>query len=455
MTSIPSGFREMLEDVVGAGRAGTVVDALEAPASVSVRLNPMKVPSADPFPDSTPVPWSNCGRILPLRPVFTLDPLMHAGAYYVQDSSAMFPGWVFRQVLPSILEDAGDRPLRVLDLCAAPGGKTTDLAASLREACGDRFLLVANEVVSQRAGVLADNVAIWGDPNVVVTSVDPGAFASLPGFFDAVIADVPCSGEGMFRKDAKAVKDWSPATVDLCCSRQRRIVSDVWPALRGGGAFIYSTCTFNRSEDDGNAAWCMENLGASPLGTEAGFKGVIPTKSGFLLAPGFVPGEGQWCCAMLKTGPSPAYSVKPPKRQKDAAWAYSGMLDRPAAVMRRGADMLVAVPDCIAAEAAALEALHPIQTGVALGTLKGGALVPSEDLILSHMLRDDAFPCVETDRGTALAYLHRDSFRLPDAPRGVIALSFSGLRYGVVKNLGSRCNNLRPLHRRVLMDVNV
>ncbi|MBQ9889566.1 MAG: rRNA cytosine-C5-methyltransferase [Bacteroidales bacterium] len=456
MTSLPSGFRDMLVDVIGADGAATLVDALGSPASVSARLNPLKVPSSDPFPDSTAVPWSKYGRLLPERPVFTLDPLMHAGAYYVQDSSAMFPGWAFRQVLPALLADAGDRPLRVLDLCAAPGGKTTDLAASLREACGDRFLLVANEVVSQRAGVLADNVAIWGDPNVVVTSVDPGAFASLPGFFDAVIADVPCSGEGMFRKDAKAVRDWSPATVDLCCSRQRRIVSDVWPALRGGGAFIYSTCTFNRSEDDGNAEWFMENLGASRIELKAGFEGIIPTGCGFLLAPGFVPGEGQWCCAMLKTGSSQnAYAVKPPKRSRDAAGAYADMLDRPATVMRRGADLLVAVPDSIAAEAAALEALHPIQTGVALGSLKGGALVPSEDLILNHMLRDGVFPCVETDRGTALAYLHRDSFRLPDAPRGLITLSFSGLRYGVVKNLGSRCNNLRPLHKRVLMDVNI
>lgn len=456
MTFIPSGFREMLEDVIGSSGAAVVADAFEAPASVSVRMNPFKVPSADPFPDSAAVPWNRYGRILPERPVFTLDPLMHAGAYYVQDSSAMFPGWVFRQVLPSLVADAGDRPLRVLDLCAAPGGKTTDIAASLREACGDRFLLVANEVMGQRAGVLADNVAIWGDPNVVVTSVDPGAFASLAGFFDAVIADVPCSGEGMFRKDAKAVRDWSPATVDLCCSRQRRILSDVWPALRGGGAFIYSTCTFNNLEDDGNARWCMETLGAEQIGLEAGFEGVLRTGCGSLLAPGFVPGEGQWCCALRKDSSAGAsYSLRPSKKTRDAAGTYARLLDRPAAIAHKGADLLVAIPEGIAAEVTALEVLHPIQTGVALGSLKGGALVPSEDLILSHMLGDDAFPCVETDRGTALAYLHRDSFRLPDAPRGVIALSYSGLRYGVVKNLGSRCNNLRPSRRRVLMDVNV
>ena len=144
----------------------------------------------------------------------------------------MFVGHVFRRLLETILEKGY---VRVLDLCAAPGGKTTDLAASLREAFGDRFILVSNEVMKQRAGVLADNVALWGDPNVIVTSDDPHAFAALPEFFDMVVADVPCSGEGLFRKDEEAQRQWSEDNVALCEARQRRIIADMWPCLKKGG----------------------------------------------------------------------------------------------------------------------------------------------------------------------------------------------------------------------------
>ena len=208
-------------------------------ASVSVRLNPFKGLDG---PGGTPVPWSPYGRILESRPQFILDPLMHAGCYYVQDSSAMFVGHVFRRELQRLGCPAG---LRVLDLCAAPGGKTTDLAASLREACGDAFSLVSNEVMKARASVLCDNVALWGDPAVTVTSVDPAVIGrTLAGWFDIIVADVPCSGEGMFRKDPRAREEWSPAVVELCAARQKRILADVWPALREGGILIYSTCTY-------------------------------------------------------------------------------------------------------------------------------------------------------------------------------------------------------------------
>ncbi|MDY6417266.1 MAG: hypothetical protein SPK87_00825, partial [Bacteroidales bacterium] len=198
--------------------------------------------------------------------------------------------------------------VRVLDLCAAPGGKTTDLAASLREVCGDDFVLVANEVMKARVGVLDDNVARWGDPNVVVTSVDPAAFAQLRGYFDIIVADVPCSGEGMFRKDPRAREEWSPAVVDLCAARQKRILADVWPALREGGWLLYSTCTYEAAENDDNLAWAAAELGGEILAPEAEFEesGVRRTPHGHLLEAGVVPGEGQWAGALRKTAPQPA-----------------------------------------------------------------------------------------------------------------------------------------------------
>ena len=245
---VTESFRKYLEEAIGSGNALVAFSAFDSPASVAVRKNPFKDGTC---PEGREVPWCRHGRILPERPQFTLDPHFHAGAYYVQDSSSMFVGHAFRELLGSMDVHVG-RPVRVLDLCAAPGGKTTDIAASLREAFGDGFLLVSNEVMKARAGVLADNVALWGDPNVVVTSDDPSAFAALPGFFDIIVADVPCSGEGMFRKDEEAQRQWSEDNVALCEARQRRIVADVWPSLAQNGLFIYSTCTFNRMENDGN-----------------------------------------------------------------------------------------------------------------------------------------------------------------------------------------------------------
>ena len=418
---------------------------MEEQASVAVRLNPFKGLAG---PEGTPVPWSPYGRILSERPVFTLDPLFHAGCYYVQDSSAMFVGHLFRQLLaprsgqlppetsgcagplpsgdgplpltmprvarfPEAVPAAASPMLRVLDLCASPGGKTTDIAASLREACGDGFVLVANEVMKARVGVLDDNVARWGDPNVVVTSVDPAAFARLAGWFDVIVADVPCSGEGMFRKDPRAREEWSPAVVELCAARQRRILADVWPALREGGFLIYSTCTYEAAENDDNLAWAASELGGEILPPAAEFEGygVRRTAHGHLLEAGVVPGEGQWAGALRKTAPQAV------------------------------------------AKKADLAALHPVRSGLRRGEQVGKDFVPDADYALSIEFDSTAYPAVDVDRQTALRYLHRDALVLPQAAPGYNVITFLGHPLGFVKNIGSRCNNLLPKGRRILMNV--
>ena len=266
-----------------------------------------------PLPSGTEckiVPWNRYGVMLGERPRFVMDPVFHAGCYYVQDSSAMVVGHMVREHLDRF-EGLG-RPVRVLDLCAAPGGKTTDLAASLRERFSDGFQLVANEVMRGRASVLCDNVAVWGDPNVIVTSCDPKAFAKLEGYFDIIVTDVPCSGEGMFRKDPKAVEDWSPEAVNLCAARQKRILADVWPALRQGGLLVYSTCTFEEAENDSNVEWAASELGAEVIEYDySSLPGVIPTRTGGLLVPGFVEGEGQFVSVLGKTSPSGSTRLEP------------------------------------------------------------------------------------------------------------------------------------------------
>ena len=378
-------------------------------ASVSIRLNPFKSEGvALPILEgAVPVPWCRYGYLLSERPVFTLHPLFHAGCYYVQDSSAMFVGHVFRKFI------GGRKGLKVLDLCAAPGGKTTDLAASLREEMGDDFLLVSNEVMKDRVRVLDDNVARWGDPNVVVTSVDPAAFARLAGFFDIIVADVPCSGEGMFRKDPRAEAEWSPAVVELCASRQKRILADVWPALREGGILVYSTCTYESVENDDNLAWAAETLGGEIIAPEEEFAdfGVRLTPHGHLLKVGEVPGEGQWVGALRRTSSQ---------------------------VQDRKADISV---------------LRPLRNGIRKGEWKGKDFIPDPDWALSLDFDRSAYPSAAVDKETALHFLHRDTIVLPDAPLGYNVITYKGVPLGFVKNLGRRCNNLHPNNRRILMDI--
>lgn len=448
-------FRKYLEEAIGSSNALVAFSAFDSPASVSVRLNPFKKAESR---HGRPVQWSVHGLLLDERPKFTLDPLFHAGAYYVQDSSSMFVGHVFREVLKGVRKPSG-RPLRVLDLCAAPGGKTTDLAASLRESFGDDFILVANEVMKARVGVLADNVALWGDPNVVVTSDDPRAFASLPGFFDIILADVPCSGEGMFRKDEQAQEQWSVDNVALCEARQRRIVADVWPALSHGGAFIYSTCTFNRYENDLNVEWIASELGAEVVTADfaEGFGGVIRTEHGFSLVPGHVEGEGQYCAAMVRTSGLQFEDVRSPRSSSGLTPLKDiGMkvFETDVTYGLKG-DTVVAVPSALEGDVSSLRrSLHVVAAGCAAGTMKGKLFIPGADLALSIALKADAFPRAEVDHRTALAYLHRDAIMLPDAPKGYVLVCHQGLPLGFVKNLGNRCNSLHPQSRRIRMDIN-
>ena len=454
---IKESFRKYLEEAIGSENALVAFSAFDAPASVSMRKNPFK---NGKVPQGRAVAWSEHGRILPERPQFTLDPHFHGGAYYVQDSSSMFVGHVFR-TLVSKMNIPQDRPVRVLDLCAAPGGKTTDLAASLRSMFGDRFLLVSNEVMKQRVGVLADNVALWGDPNVVVTSDDPRAFSSLTGFFDIIVADVPCSGEGMFRKDEEAQNQWSEDNVELCEARQRRIIADVWPSLSRDGLFIYSTCTFNIYENDGNVGWISEELGADCLLKEdiaGGHNGVLKTALGYSLVPGFVEGEGQYCSALKKTSDSEyvegrqkaARAFRPAQFPK----GVENLLNCDVTLRQKG-DVLTAVPSHLASSVSVLEQyLHIIAAGCAVGTIKGSVLVPDADLALSLMMKRDAFPSVDVDRMTALAYLHRDAIVLPSGTeKGYVLICHEGLPLGFVKNLGNRCNSLHPQSRRIRMDI--
>lgn len=477
MTVFSQAFIENTRAVFG-GAAQAVLDALaQGDAVTAVRANPAKISANDlrcRFEAAgEDIPWCRDAFWLDSRPVFSLDPLLHAGAYYVQDPSAMFVG-----SLAGRLIEEGKRPLKILDLCAAPGGKSTAIAAALRP----DDLLIANEVIGSRATILAENMVKWGAVNTVITNSDPKDFGRLNGCFDIIVADVPCSGEGMFRKDAGAVAEWSAENVKLCAARQRRIVADVWPALKPGGYLIYSTCTFNRFENDDNVQWICEQLGAEMIAPVAPLRalsapgqgehrtpvpcadlpcalsqlaqesGVIKTEYGLQFAPGLVRGEGQYVALLRKTASSkPAsFTTSKPLRKASCDWIQAGMSCY--AVDTSAGQMLKAYPANLESDIRFFESkLRTIRSGVAVASVKGRDLVPLADLALSQAFRRECMPDLELTAEQALDYLRTKPLQLPDAPRGFLAVTYEQLPIGFVKNLGSRANNLFPQAWRLRM----
>ena len=453
----PPEFENLLAETLGKGRASGLLAALEGAPELSVRVNPAKISpqtlrEAFGEPDAEAVPWEGDAFYLRERPSFTLDPLFHAGAYYVQEASSMYVGRLAMAAL-DLTGLTGGAPLRALDLCAAPGGKSTQLLSLLPR----DSLLVCNEAIRQRAFILADNIAKWGAANSVVTNDDPSAFSALEGYFDLILADLPCSGEGMFRKDRGAVAEWSPAAVKLCAARQRRIVADVWPALRPGGCLIYSTCTFNDEENGRNVGALCASLGGS-----------IVEERRFL--PGEDRGEGFYCALIRKNGGADGSRANAPVSGKKGrrglsgggkgaaagiparfAECVSGWIDGGEMVLQRKGDIIKGIPAAIADAVAPLEGrLHILSSGVALAQEKGGEPVPHPDLALSTVLRRGAFGEVPLTIEEALRYLRREPLSLPGHPAGYLLVTYGGLPLGWVKNLGSRANNLYPASRRIL-----
>ncbi|MCQ2185896.1 MAG: rRNA cytosine-C5-methyltransferase [Bacteroidales bacterium] len=424
-----------------------MADSSSSNIPVAIRTNPFKDADLQHLQLCDPVPWSPFGYYLKERPSFTLDPLFHAGAYYVQDASAMLVGWMFRSVLPYACaqnDGSGRSALKVLDLCAAPGGKTTDMSASLGQS-GLQYMLVSNEVIHQRALALMDNVARWGDPNVLVTNSDPKEFSKLDSFFDIIVADVPCSGEGMFRKSENARQMWSEDNVQLCAARQRRIVADAWKSLRPGGVLVYSTCTLNDSENDDNVAWILEELGGSIIPLEMPFEGPKSTKYGFLMVPGEVRGEGQYCAAVFKGDAVQPCGTKPGENMVEEASAVE--------FFEKNSEIF-ALPAFMAQNMGIIgKKLNVLNAGVHAFSVKGRDKIPYEDLALSAIMQEGDFPDVALEKKDALRFLHKDALQLKDAPTGYVTVSYQGLCLGFVKNLGNRANNLHPSGRRIMMNV--
>jgi len=422
--------------------------ALEEEAPVSIRINPGKwnrIPM-----NAEPVPWCKEGFYLKSRPSYTADPLFHAGCYYPQEASGMFFGEVFNQVM------SDRKNLRILDLCAAPGGKTTLLASQIK----DDGVLVANEVIRTRASILAENVTKWGTGNVIVTNNDPIAFAKLGGYFDLIVVDAPCSGEGMFR-DEIARQEWSEANASMCSDRQRRILMDVWPSLKEGGILIYSTCTFNPAENEENIKWLTENTDSESLNIETGtcpgiqeinYKGI----TGYGFYPGKIKGDGFFLSVVGKKGVSNTFNIRKTKGSspaissdiKSAEKLISGSLDN----IYRHDDTVYKLALPADEYLSLLKYLRIIKGGTALFKVRNSDISPIHDLAVSSAIKDKSFVLYDLNYDEAIAFLMKESIVLKNQAKGWILIRFLGINLGFIKNLGTRINNYFPVEWRIRLN---
>ena len=415
----------------------------------SIRLNPAK---AVPIDTNGVVLWCPTGRYISGRPVFTLDPMYHAGAYYVQEASSMF----LQQAIKHVAE--GKKGMRILDLCAAPGGKSTLLVAAI----DSDSLLVSNEVIRTRSSILDENLTRWGYSNNFVTSSDPSAFRSLTGYFDVIVVDAPCSGSGLFRKDPDALGHWSPDNVELCGQRQERILADVLPALKQGGSLIYATCSFSLREDEQildwlNANFHMESV-SIPRSADWKIREVVTTNNmkGYRFIPGEVQGEGFFLAVLTKTAPSPAVKIPHFRsaHDKKAQLQSAHLVNQPGTVIIRTDPENFSVLQANHESDLALlqKYLYFRKAGTRLGDSAGKDWIPAHDVALS-ILRSEQLPVLDLSRDEALLFLKKMDFPVPPGARGWHVVTCAGLGLGWVKLLGNRMNNYLPKHWMIRMDL--
>lgn len=445
VSMLPVEFIESMHQQMG-NEAGKLIQALETEPVTSIRLNSKLDVLTFPC-DTDEVPWHVDGYYLSERPQFTLDPLFHAGCYYVQEASSMF--------IQQVLEQYIDTSSVVLDLCAAPGGKSTLISEYL----GSDGLLVSNEVVRQRVFILSENIQKWGNGNTVVTHNTPTEFGErCRHIFDCMLVDAPCSGEGMFRKDEQARNEWSPRAVKQCAERQRRILMDVWDALKPGGILIYSTCTFNDEENEKNVEWMAETLGADvmPIDYDSSW-GITEGNYGYHFYPHKAKGEGFYVCALRKyddeLNPAKIKTPKNPPAMQHPEYmpVMRNWLQHPDSWAIRYSDRFAtAYPlkykeliDWMSTQ------LTCISTGFGLGEERGRGIAPQHCLSMTKDLRKEAFPNVPLTRDQALSYLRTEALLLAGVPLGLVLLTYEGVPLGFAKNVGNRLNNLYPNEWRI------
>lgn len=438
------------------------MQAHEQPESfTSLRYNPAKCGIGQlPFTDTRNVPWSRLGIYLPERPSFTIDPFFHAGAYYVQEASSMF----LEQAISQLTQPG--KPLKVLDLCAAPGGKSTHLLSLLPKGS----LLVSNEIIKTRVPVLSQNLVKWGSVNSVVTNNDPKDFQRLGAFFDVILVDAPCSGSGLFRRDASAVNEWSCDVVALCSQRQQRILADILPALVPGGLLLYSTCSYSMEEDEAIADWLLENhsIVSEQIKVDPEW-GIVESVSpahgahGYRFYPDQLLGEGFFLAAFR-------LQIDASKQQVSDSWQRVGSSSRGLLAAGRAEadacmdfialssdtqlwtwqDRLYLFPESLIRDLRFIQQqLYVRKAGVLAGSLAKSGFVPEHDLAMSAELAASV-PRIGLDLEQSLQYLRKATFPLEHGMKGWAIAAYRQMPLGWMKCLPNRINNYYPTDWRIL-----
>jgi 16S rRNA C967 or C1407 C5-methylase (RsmB/RsmF family)/NOL1/NOP2/fmu family ribosome biogenesis protein len=473
--SLPQALLDSLEKVEGFDRKAFEKVHEAGVQVVSVRINPAKAgmggfPGYEPFNDSLrqnatvlhdsgltvqdKVPWSQYGYYLARRPSFTFDPLFHAGCYYVQEASSMFLEQALKQ-----LADLS-QPLRILDLSAAPGGKSTHIQSLLSQ----EGLLVSNEVIRSRCAVLTDNIIKWGSHNVMVTNNDPAAFKKLPGYFDVIVVDAPCSGSGLFRKDPDAISEWSLNNVALCSQRQQRILADVLPALKQNGVLIYSTCSYSKEEDEDIGDWLVQEFEMKNEKLQIEKKWAIvesaspKTKAaGYRFYPDKLKGEGFFISCFRKIAEEKEARLKPAKLEKASAkekaiiqpWLQNAEME-----LVKENNFFSALPVQFVNDYAVLKpVLHVQYKGTGLGQIMKDKLVPDHALALSTIL-SATMAATELTYEEAIKYLQRQELQVVPATAGWQTVSYRKQNLGWINALPNRINNYYPKEMRILKREN-
>jgi len=450
MKKIPEALLEDLQIIKGFDEK-PFISAHSEPAPTSVRLNVAK--DMGLFSASEKIAWCENGIYLTERPVFTLDPAYHAGAYYVQEASSMFLDHLLRDVLK---DKTG---LRVLDLCAAPGGKSTLIASLLDK----DSLLISNDVIRARATILEENMTRWGYMNTWVTSNDPRDLGRLMGYFDVIVVDAPCSGSGLWRKDIKALDEWSDANVQLCVERQQRILADVWPALKQDGILIYATCSYSPQEDEQILDWLARKFDISPLSVPVKEEwGIVEVTSpeknmaAYRFFPDKVKGEGFFIAAVHKndeTGTLHYPRFKSAHDKKIQQLAGFLLKEQDVTFMQTGKEDFSAIlPHHEKDWHVFQQAVYLRKAGLNLGMPAGKDWIPAHDVALG-IDASEHLAFVNVSKEQALRFLKREDMGIPGIKKGWQIVKYNGLGLGWIKSLGNRVNNYLPKHWRIRMDI--
>ena len=464
--NLPTSLINSMNDLPGFNREAFVDVHSSGEQVTSIRINPWKaavvsressiVSRESVIPNQSAnerVPWSSYGYYLPERPIFTLDPLFHAGVYYVQEASSMF--------LEQVLKQTADltRPIKILDLCAAPGGKSTLIQSIINK----ESLLVSNEVIKSRVNILQENLTKWGGMNVVVTNNDAKDFGRLENYFDVIVVDAPCSGSGLFRKDPDAIAEWSLANVQLCAQRQKRILADAYPSLKSDGILIYCTCSYSIEEDEEILDWMQESFEVRSLKFDINAEWqIVETLSkkhglyGYRFYPDKLKGEGFFIAALQKLDGGESNSQtknldlhRPSKNELAMVkeWIKPG-IDISVIKHDEGA---IGIPAALEREIPILQKrLYLKQAGIAIGKFTPKDLIPDHSLAMSDLTSSE-IASVSLNKEAALQYLRKADVFIDVGQKGWLLVEYNGINLGWIKHLGNRVNNYYPKDWRILM----